>query len=257
MPEDVLWVHFQDQRVNQWWIFRSYARDKIVLDFGCGAGYGANLLSSVSQKVVAFDGDPLVIEYASNKYKSNNLHFQSINPIDYSPVVKFDLITCFQVIEHIKKDELDHFLIKLQTNINQDGIIIISTPNKLIRLLPFQKPWDTEHTREYEPSELEALLKRYFKNIKLLGIKGKKNIQWIEKKRVRKNAILALFRYIVPQWLYTSTKRAKKRAQNITLAKRHSKDIQKWDISYTLDDFELSFPFAQKEALDIIAVCQL
>src|SRR4030043_152682 len=80
-----------------------FVKHKTVLDFGCGSGYGSKILSESAAKVDAVDISDVAVLSAKKKYPSANLNFSSLSDIDIeSKKQYYDVITSFQVIEHIK-----------------------------------------------------------------------------------------------------------------------------------------------------------
>jgi len=67
--------------------------------------------------------------------------------------------------------------------------LIISTPNKKLRLLPFQKPWNKLHTKEYDCDQLTKVLNRIFKVVKMYGLSASDEIISLERDRVRQKPV--------------------------------------------------------------------
>jgi hypothetical protein len=95
----------------------------------------------------------------------------------------------FQVIEHIALDKLEIFLNEIKRVTCSDGQVIFTTPNRKIRLLPFQKPWNKFHTKEYSAEDLRSLLGRYFLEVKVDALFGTKQLNKIERNRVRQKPV--------------------------------------------------------------------
>ncbi|OFX72093.1 MAG: hypothetical protein A2X12_02495, partial [Bacteroidetes bacterium GWE2_29_8] len=133
-----------------------------VLEIGCGEGYGAKYLSKYAEKYIGID-----------KYKTSNLeNIENIEfiqtKVPYLTKIKsnsIDVVVCFQVIEHIKKD---YILIKeINRVLKKGGIAIISTPN--IKMSLTRNPF---HVREYTILEFNEMVSSYFSIIKLDGVFG-------------------------------------------------------------------------------------
>ena len=146
---------------------------KSVLDIGCGFGHGAWLLASNGAKqVVTVDLDKIktlrVQGICSNLKNFNTLVMdaQRLGFKDHS----FQVITCFEVIEHIPKPEV--VLSEIRRLLKTDGVLLLTTPNRAVRLLPFQPPWNKEHLREYTLRSFRKTLQRHFPSFELLGIYG-------------------------------------------------------------------------------------
>lgn len=150
-----------------------YAKDKIVLEAGCGAGYGADILAKVAKKVYGVDTSLGSIKDCHERFGHKKLEFkvQNIAKLDFSDNF-FDLITCFEVIEHIIDYDLaiSEFLRVLKPG----GFLILSTPNKEVYSPGTKKPFYPFHFKEFTLTDLKKTLSR-FGSLKIQGqfIKGK------------------------------------------------------------------------------------
>ncbi len=127
----------------------NYAKGKRVLDFGCGSGYGSYELAKVAKYVTAVDISSEAIEFAKENYKRENLLYCTISELFEE---KFDIITSFQVIEHVSNDK--EYLENLKNLLIPGGYLFISTPDKASRLFfGIQKPWNIFHLKEYSVGE--------------------------------------------------------------------------------------------------------
>src|ERR1700681_1706522 len=82
-------------------------KDKRVLDLASGEGYGSNMLAASAQSVVGIDIDESVVGHATQKYSGKNLRFisGSITAVPIPDDHSFDVIVCFEAIEHIEDQE--------------------------------------------------------------------------------------------------------------------------------------------------------
>jgi SAM-dependent methyltransferase len=105
------------------------ARRRRVLDIGCGAGYGSSELAHAAATVTGLDLSPEAVALARSSYSAPNLHFlaASATSLPFSNAA-FDLITCFEVIEHIHDWQL--LLAEARRLLAPGGQFIVSTPNK-------------------------------------------------------------------------------------------------------------------------------
>jgi len=147
---------------------KALVKNKRVLDLACGEGYGSNLLASDAASVVGIDIDASVISHASAKYARKNLRFVtgSITAVPIQENHCFDVIVCFEAIEHIENQ--DELLAETKRLLDPEGLLIVSTPNKPIygEESPEKNPF---HVKELHFTEFQELLGRYFRNIKFLG----------------------------------------------------------------------------------------
>lgn len=121
--------------------FSNQLKNKKILDVGIGYGlflyYCENVLSC--QNTYGMDPFPRSIEIAK-KHIQADLRCGNIEQKEW-PFKKFsfDVITCFDVVEHLEDPSV--FFKKVKNYIKEDGIIIVTTPNKdlpyLMRKIPF------------------------------------------------------------------------------------------------------------------------
>jgi len=73
---------------------------------------------------------------------------------------EFDLVVCFEVIEHV--EDRDTVLDELSRVLGPEGILCISTPNRLV-----YPPGNPYHIHEYEPEEFDQALAQRFTRVTL------------------------------------------------------------------------------------------
>ena len=153
----------EDEHFERYMFASKRVKEKKVLDIACGVGYGCEIYSESGAKhVVGVDILKSNIEYAESKYSAANISFieKNIYEIDYKE--EFDVITSFETIEHIENDSL--VLKKLYNALKNDGILMISTPNRKITSPDTKsindKPANEYHTREYTLGEFKNLVSK-------------------------------------------------------------------------------------------------
>ncbi len=181
-----------------------YIKQKKVLEFGSGSGYGTHLISPECQQIIGIDISEDAIEYAKTRYTSENLKYQKINDIQSEPLPfidnEFDVVISFQVIEHILK--VDKFLSEIQRVLRKNGIFIVATPDRSTRLFPGQKPWNIYHVIEYGPGSFYKAVSNRFPDTDLYGMSASEGIINIELNRTR---LLRFITYVFtfpfcPEW---------------------------------------------------------
>lgn len=165
---------------------QGYVNNRRVLDLGCGQGYGSFLLSENAKEVTGLDYHEPAISYAREKYKRDNLKFIHLNASSLKKLEeRFDCICCFQVIEHIK--EVDEFLMDIGGLLGENGIFICSTPNKLDASPNSLGPANKFHVKEYLAEEFFQLLKKYFDEVSMSGLKRSRRLNFF--RRLKKTGI--------------------------------------------------------------------
>lgn len=148
-----------------------YVQDKIgghVAEIGCGDGRGLELLAPKCSRYVALDKSTTIAKKRAKGMKNVEFIETLIPPIPLSENT-FDVVLCFQVIEHILDDT--HFLEELHRILKPGGKLYLTTPN--IDLTLTRNPW---HIREYTAQELTDLSASFFPHVQMLGITGNEKV---------------------------------------------------------------------------------
>ena len=161
-------IHYE--HLHRYAFAAQFVKGKKVLDLACGEGYGSYILAQEADSVVGVDIDERAINHAQSRYLRKGLHFikGSITEIPIEGEQEFDVIVCFEAIEHIK--DHDKLLSEVKRLIKDDGVFIVSTPNKATYTdAPgYNNPF---HLKELYFDEFEHLLRQYFKNVRFFGQK--------------------------------------------------------------------------------------
>lgn len=173
---------------------RRYVAGKRALDYGCGSGYGTALLAGDCEHITGIDTAPEAITYAEQHYQAPNLSYETVRPASEGATpfsdASFDTVLSFQVLEHIR--DVMPYLSEIKRILKPGGALILSTPDRSTRLLPFQKPWNRWHIREYSEKKLAHILEEYFCNVDIQRMGGKQDVLEIELSRTRKLMWLTL-----------------------------------------------------------------
>lgn len=158
------------------------APESRLLEVGFGGGYGAGFLSSRLGSVTATDISQEAIGYAASRYPAVDFRLASGTSLPFADE-SFDAAISFQVIEHI--DDAATFLKELRRVLRQGGTLYLTTPNRKLRLLPFQKPWNSYHVREYSARSLKLQLRDCFPDAEICGVMATPGLMSLETERVR------------------------------------------------------------------------
>lgn len=169
---------------------REHVLNNAVLDIGCGEGYGSSFLAETAKEVTAIDYNKEIIDYAKDKYQKGNLKFYALDTKDLLSLGRvFDIICCFQVIEHIP--DADKFLESVCGLMGGESVFICSTPNKLDASPRTVTPANKFHLKEYLLNEFENLLQKHFRQVKIHGLKRGRKLDFY--RRLKK---IGLFNFL-------------------------------------------------------------
>jgi trans-aconitate methyltransferase len=76
--------------------------DDVVIDYGCGTGYGTKLLAQVAKKVIGLDRDEEAIQIAMKEHKCENNYFLSSNIDQMEAALDSDVSVSIEVLEHLR-----------------------------------------------------------------------------------------------------------------------------------------------------------
>jgi len=135
------------------------------LDIACGPGtFIGNFLDNRS---VGLDISNNQINYAKNTYKhlSSQFYLRDMNK-EFDDEKTYDVITLLEFIEHISPDEVNTLILKCIRKLNENGKIIITTPNykglwlTLEKIVSFIGPvnYKLQHINRYTKERIQKEL---------------------------------------------------------------------------------------------------
>jgi SAM-dependent methyltransferase len=137
------------------------ASDRDVLDAGCGLGYGLGTLAAAHpSRLVGVD----VAEDAVSRARRELDGVAEVVQADVHDLPfddgSFDVVVCFEVIEHIEGQ--GDAVAELKRVLRPDGMLLISSPNRDV-----YTPGNPHHVHEFRPEELESVLQAHFRHTRL------------------------------------------------------------------------------------------
>lgn len=237
-----------------------------VLDLGCNNGYGTRIVAESARTIVGVDVSSRAIQSARESDGPADIRFELIDGLSL-PFEKhsFDLVTSFQVIEHV--EDVDPYLAEIVRVLRPGGTVVFTTPNACIRIDPGMKPWNEFHVREYTSDELRTQLSGRFSEIAIEGLFATPELYDVEFRRAQKalrgarrrrrfprRQLIALRKSPPVQALKRMTARRQPVPEPEQGAEPGTVDrsfLTKWsldDLFYRTDGLEA--------ALDLIAVCR-
>lgn len=161
---------FTVEHLHRYAIAVQLAENKTVLDIASGEGYGSNLLSHSASQVFGVDIDSNVVSHAQGKYRRGNLRFLqgSADQIPL-PANSVDLVVSFETLEH--HDQHEAMYAEVKRVLRTDGLLIISTPDKL-HFSDLTGHRNAFHVKELYLSEFEHLNRTNFNFCKIYSQKA-------------------------------------------------------------------------------------
>jgi len=144
--------------VARYAIVRHLCRDRRVLDFACGQGYGAALMKRWgAASVTAIDGSAEAIEAARAAFSEVEVEYRQANAQSLVAEVEpgsIDLAVCIETIEHVPEPAA--LLRALRTLVAPDGAIVLTCPNDHW-YFPSEHESNPFHVRKYSFEEFRSL----------------------------------------------------------------------------------------------------
>jgi ubiquinone/menaquinone biosynthesis C-methylase UbiE len=172
----------------------------VLLDVGCGYGYGAKIIKDIAPKtnISAIDRNSSALEKAKSKY-SNYANFikGDIRKLPFKDNFA-DIVTCFEVTEHLEQKDQQNFINGLARVLKKDtGMLILSIPYPNATFKVGNKVFyglGGSGFHKYEPSFKE--MKTMLKNARLTNITeyGQEIVN------SREAMFLSLVNKIIPIW---------------------------------------------------------
>jgi SAM-dependent methyltransferase len=122
-----------------------------LLDVGSGEGYGAAIVSSWVTSYDGVDVSATAVAHAAKTYGAASVRFEHYDgrTLPYETDA-FDLVVSFQVIEHV--EDVDGYIQEMHRVARPGARVLVTTPNRLLRLADGERPWNRYHRRSPQAS---------------------------------------------------------------------------------------------------------
>jgi SAM-dependent methyltransferase len=156
-----------------------FCRGAVVLEAGCGEGYGADRLAAVAAAVVGLDYDAGAVANVARRYPAVRTVRANLVAL---PVASgsIDVVASLQVIEHLW--DPGAFLADCRRVLRPAGTLLLTTPNRLTFSAP-NRPLNPYHHRELSPAELAGLVDEAgFELTRLLGLRHGRRLSKLDRR---------------------------------------------------------------------------
>ncbi|MBI2048841.1 MAG: methyltransferase domain-containing protein [Candidatus Liptonbacteria bacterium] len=133
---------------------------KNVLDIACGDGEGSSTLFQKVPSIVGVDIEGALIRSAEEKFSREGLVFRvgDARKTDF-PDAHFDGIVSSHTLEHFGMEDQILFLREMRRIVKPEGVVIISTPDRIVWHFQGIAGTQKDHIRELSRREAEALFR--------------------------------------------------------------------------------------------------
>ncbi len=134
----------------------TYVANKVAVH-NCGIGQNAIMLAREGFNVTLADLDSKTLDFAEFRFKEHNIPHKvwKTDVMDRPPKKTYDAILCFDVLEHLPKEEMRKVIEKLAKLKHKDTKILYSANFKKTSVHPMHHDMDDEY-----PKIMQTLLKR-------------------------------------------------------------------------------------------------
>ncbi len=140
---------------------RALSQGRKVLDFGCGTGFGSDLLAQVAGSVLAVDTDSQALSWASHRCTASNVRFEQTPPLGMGlPVASFDTVTCFDTLDRLSQSQQMELIANLSRLLTPEGRLVVKITN-----LPSRSA--TPDDLPKLEAEFAQLLRQFFPAVKI------------------------------------------------------------------------------------------
>lgn len=137
-------------------------RAPVVLDAGCGEGYGTASLATRDVQALALDYDAFTASHLAQAYPGLPAVRANLVALPLRSG-SLDMLVSLQTVEHLW--DQDRFVAECARVLRPGGLVVLSTPNRLT--FP---PGNVFHHRELDTDELGSLLGAAFDDVTVSGV---------------------------------------------------------------------------------------
>jgi SAM-dependent methyltransferase len=160
--------HVAYEHQHRYLAVQAIARGQVVVDLGCGEGYGSASLARVAEHVVGVNIAGVAVQHTHDRYAHvTNLEFVTSDAC-HVPVRDgtAGVVVCFETIEHLQAH--DTLLAEVDRILAPDGVFVVSTPGKAVDADAPDHHREL-HVHEIYRAELEVLLESRFPAVEIWG----------------------------------------------------------------------------------------
>ena len=164
-PNDLYYAH-----LSIYWFASQFVKGKVVLDAGCGDGYGTHYLAEHGAKrIVGIDISQIAINACKKYFTRENLEYEvvdlaRIDKVNTLAPHSVDLVFSSNALEHVAP--VKHFFDRCHEFLTPEGLFIMAVPpvvDQVSRDANISNPY---HLNIWTPTQWQYALSLYFDKIK-------------------------------------------------------------------------------------------
>ncbi len=167
MFEEAYELNYSQEKTHWWFVARREILQSIIysliessylspplkiLDYGCGTGALTQMLDEFGE-VTGVDESDAAVQFCKLRGMQN---VPKINSSKELPCSTFDLVTCFDVMEHLTNDE--ELIGELHRTLKSNGVLLLTVP--ALNILWSGEDIISKHVRRYRKHELIQKIER-------------------------------------------------------------------------------------------------
>lgn len=148
--------------------FIGNCKDKSILDLGCGVGTILHfLLEKGCENIVGVDNAESQLELC-RKHVTTNVIEADATEFSRHTSDTFDVIIMYDLLEHIKKENIFYLIEGVYNHLNDGGILIVRTPNMAHPYGQYMRFNDFTHENGFTEQSLKQVFSQFrFKSVEL------------------------------------------------------------------------------------------
>ncbi len=158
---------WHNQKVNTFKKLTIDRNFKNILDVGCASGWMANEVSKIfpAAKITGVDAYGKAINYGKRVYPHIKFRMADAHKLPFK-ANSFDLVICYEVIEHLVDPPKALQEIKRVLKKNGLAIVTMDSGNRLFRIVwwisekTISSVWQNAHLHPFKHTELEEVIKK-------------------------------------------------------------------------------------------------
>jgi len=132
-----------------------------VLDVGCAAGFFLKVMADKGWHTTGIEISKPMVAYATEQLGLGDMRRGDLLSIDFASDVSFDVVTMWDVIEHLERPDLH--LARARELLSDDGVLVLETQDVSSRWAGMLgKNWQhykhEEHLHHFQPDSMSRLL---------------------------------------------------------------------------------------------------